>query len=247
MLTKTNVIAIIFSLLIAIPLQASQFEDELLRLVNLEREKVGLSALSLSPKLGNAAQKHAEDMATNLYFSHTGQNGSSVSDRTKAVGYESGFVGENIAAGGSTPAETMNQWMNSQGHRENILRKEYQAIGFGYSFDNTSEYEHYWVQVFGNKAEKSSTQPTPVTKVNPSEKSAAIFEKLETLYAEYIYPQAKTKETRNYFLREYEDSPVSAVMIDKSVEKIWYFFNHDWHYFTTLDGANKSLCAGECF
>jgi len=81
------------------------FETELLKLTNLERQKVGLSPLKLS--------------------------------------------GENIAAGKSTPEEAIRQWMNSSGHRANILNSRFTEIGFGYENAPNSRYRHYWVQVFG--------------------------------------------------------------------------------------------------
>ncbi|MCK5871705.1 MAG: CAP domain-containing protein [Methylococcales bacterium] len=245
MLKKIKNTLIILGLLLTVLVEASEFDNELLRLVNIEREKVGLSALSLSAKLGDAAQRHAQDMATNNYFSHTGLNGSTVSDRTKATGYESGFVGENIAAGRATPSETMQQWMNSQGHRENILKAGYKAIGFGYTSDQNSEYRHYWVQVFGGDVDQTSSQPTP--KVSQLSKSDAIFNQLEKTYSQYLFPKANTVETRSYYLRQYTSSPVSDMIIDKEVGTIWYYFNHEWHYFATLEEANISLCSGHCF
>ncbi|NEQ80211.1 MAG: CAP domain-containing protein [Moorea sp. SIO2I5] len=73
-----------------------------------------------------------------------------MSDRAKAAGYLYSYVGENIAAGNPTPAQTIRQWMGSTGHRRNILKPQYQEIGFGYVSDPSSPYRHYWVQVFGS-------------------------------------------------------------------------------------------------
>jgi uncharacterized protein YkwD len=125
------------------------FETELLKLTNLERQKVGLSPLKLSSQLTKAAQSHARDMARNNYFSHTGLNGSSMADRAKGTGYKYFALGENIAAGKSTPEGTIRQWMNSSGHRANILNSRFTEIGFGYENAPNSRYRHYWVQVFG--------------------------------------------------------------------------------------------------
>ena len=127
----------------------TSFEGELLRLTNLERQKVGLAPLKLSLSLTRAAQLHSTDMARNSYFSHTGQNGSSMADRAKATGYKYSYLGENIAAGRSTAEGTIRQWMNSSGHRANILNRSFTEIGFGYANDQNSNYKHYWVQVFG--------------------------------------------------------------------------------------------------
>ncbi len=125
------------------------FEVELLKLTNIERQKVGLSPLKLSSRLGRSAQNHAADMARNNYFSHTGRNGSNISDRAMATGYKYSFLGENIAAGKATPEGTIRQWMNSPGHRANILKREFTEIGFGYANSPSSRYQNYWVQVFG--------------------------------------------------------------------------------------------------
>ena len=127
----------------------ASFEGELLRLTNLERQKAGLAPLKLSLPLTRAAQLHSTDMARNGYFSHTGQNGSSMADRAKATGYKYSYLGENIAAGKSTAEGTIRQWMNSPGHRANILNRSFTEIGFGYANDQSSTYKHYWVQVFG--------------------------------------------------------------------------------------------------
>jgi uncharacterized protein YkwD len=125
------------------------FETQLLKLTNLERQKRGLAPLKLSSQLSRSAQSHALDMATNNYFSHTGRNGSNIGDRAKANGYKYSWLGENIAAGLSTPEGTMKQWMNSAGHRANILNPKFTEIGFGYANMPNSRYQHYWVQVFG--------------------------------------------------------------------------------------------------
>ena len=125
------------------------FESELLKLTNLERKKVGLPPLKLSSQLTSAAQTNAADMARNNYFSHTGLNGSSMVDRAKETGYKYSALGENIAAGKATPEGTIRQWMNSSGHRANILNAKFTEIGFGYANAPNSPYRHYWVQVFG--------------------------------------------------------------------------------------------------
>lgn len=132
-----------------LPKNIASFETQLLKLTNLERQRVGLAPLKLSSQLTRAAQSHSTDMARNSYFSHTGKNGSSMADRTKATGYKYSYLGENLAAGRSTPEGTLRQWMNSSGHRANILNRSFTEIGFGYTNEPNSPYRHYWVQVFG--------------------------------------------------------------------------------------------------
>jgi len=156
-------IALLWSMLC----HASDFDAELLRLTNAERSQYGLSALTLNSQLGAAAQNHAVDMAQNNYFDHTGLNGSTPAIRATTAGYKYSYVGENIAAGYATPVETIAQWMNSEGHRANILNVNYTEIGFGYAYQKGSDYRHYWVQVFG----KSSGSTTPVTPTTPTTSS----------------------------------------------------------------------------
>lgn len=136
---------------------ASSYDQELLKLTNAERAKYDMPALTLSIPLGEAAQKHAEDMAKHNYFSHTGRNGSKAGERIEDEGYEYRRRGENIAAGNETPEETISQWMHSDGHRANILNRKFTEIGFGYATDDSSKYEHYWVQVFATPKEETST------------------------------------------------------------------------------------------
>ena len=98
----------------------------------------------------DAARLHAQDMADNNYFSHTGLNGSSFMDRILAAGFTGTCpCGENIAAGNSDASSTMTQWINSPGHCENMMG-DYTKIGVGYAYNANSTYHHYWVQDFGN-------------------------------------------------------------------------------------------------
>ena len=122
------------------------FEKEVLRLTNIERAKEGLAALVWNDNLARAARYHAADMAKDGYFDHNTHdkvNGKLVEicstfERITKFGAGSG---ENIASGGSTPAATVLQWMNSPGHKENIMRN-FTTLGVGF-------YDGIWVQVFG--------------------------------------------------------------------------------------------------
>jgi uncharacterized protein YkwD len=117
-------------------------------LVNAERSKQGLSALTWNTLLERSAIKHAQDMRTNNYFDHTGRNGSTPTQRIKAEGYPNPscacriYYGENIARGQTTPEQVVRDWMNSEGHRKNILSQNFREIGIGIS-------GNYWVQNFG--------------------------------------------------------------------------------------------------
>ena len=120
---------------------------QVLTLVNAERAKAGCGALATSSALQAAAQGHSADMAANDYFSHTSQDGRSFSDRIRAAGYTGGAIAENIAAGQATASAVMTSWMNSSGHRANILNCAYRYLGVGYAKGGT--YGTYWTQDFG--------------------------------------------------------------------------------------------------
>ncbi|MFC0273896.1 CAP domain-containing protein [Metabacillus herbersteinensis] len=119
----------------------SSFEEQVAQLVNQERAKQGLRALTHRADIKNVAEKKAQDMINSNYFSHTSPNHGSPFDMLKTFGISYSSAGENIAKGQKTPQEVMNAWMNSPGHRQNILKPEYDAIGVGF-------YQGAWVQMF---------------------------------------------------------------------------------------------------
>ena len=124
------------------------FEAQVVELINAERTKVGLLSLYAQSQLGIAARLHSADMACNDFFSHTGSDGSSPADRIMRQGYSGYYFGENIAAGYSTPESVVNAWMNSAGHRANILNTNYTEIGIGYAYWAGSTYNSYWTTDF---------------------------------------------------------------------------------------------------
>lgn len=119
----------------------STFQDQVAQLVNSERAKNGLPPLTHRADLKNVAQKKAIDMINSNYFSHTSPNYGSPFDMMKTFGIQYQSAGENIAKGQTTPQEVMNSWMNSSGHRANILSRDYNCIGVGF-------YHGAWVQMF---------------------------------------------------------------------------------------------------
>lgn len=116
---------------------------QVLSLVNAERAKANLSPLTLDPTVQRAAQLRAQEIVRS--FSHTRPNGSSFSSALTEVGAAYRGAGENIAYGQSTPQEVMYAWMNSPGHRANILSKNFTTIGIGYTLVNGTP---YWAQLF---------------------------------------------------------------------------------------------------
>ncbi|MER7736225.1 CAP domain-containing protein [Streptomyces erythrochromogenes] len=115
-----------------------------LALVNQERAAAGCQAVTLNAKLTKAAQDHSADMAANSNMSHTGSDGSDPGARITRAGYAWSTYGENVAYGYSTPEKVMEGWMNSPGHRENILNCSFKEIGIGLAQPNS-----YWTQDFG--------------------------------------------------------------------------------------------------
>jgi uncharacterized protein YkwD len=138
--------------------------NRVLELVNKERERSGVSPLQLNSQLNQAAQSHSEDMALKDYFSHTGRDGREFDDRILATGYRFSAAAENVAAGQHTPEDVLQAWMNSSGHRHNILNSSYKDIGIGYySLSNdtgTINYNDYWTQKFAAPLQ-SGVNPTP--------------------------------------------------------------------------------------
>ena len=130
-----------------IPSIVSADEWEVLRLVNSERSARGLSPLTTFSTLQSGAEIRAREIVT--LFSHTRPNGEScftVLDEVGIGNYQS--AGENIAAGQNSPAAVMNSWMDSEGHRNNILSASYKHIGVGMKHEPNSTYGKHWVQLF---------------------------------------------------------------------------------------------------
>ena len=121
-------------------------ESAVLVIVNAERAKAGCKAVTVNSKLAAAARKHSADMVVRHYFSHTTPDGVSFSARIDAEGYRWSSVGENIAAGQRTPTDVMRAWMNSPGHRANILNCQFRNIGIGMVQNGRSP---VWTQDFG--------------------------------------------------------------------------------------------------
>ncbi|EGZ19770.1 hypothetical protein PHYSODRAFT_409157, partial [Phytophthora sojae] len=118
--------------------------------VNKERAANGVSKLCMNKKLQAAAQRHSNDMAKNNYMAHDGADGSTMSQRVTQAGYEWESVAENVAAGQEDVESVMNEWMQSTGHRENILCADYTMFGTAYAYSKDSTYGYYWTQDFGS-------------------------------------------------------------------------------------------------
>jgi len=127
--------------------ESAAFEKQVLALVNKERAAYGLTPLKTMTNLSKAAQKRAEEIAVD--FAHTRPNGSSCFSVLEEYGFELNryWCGENIAAGQNTPEAVVESWMNSSGHRANILSENYEYLGVG-CYTTNAGYGIYWTQVF---------------------------------------------------------------------------------------------------
>ncbi|MFT5353897.1 MAG: hypothetical protein ACI9KE_001097 [Polyangiales bacterium] len=125
----------------------SALEVEEFDLTNDARADEGRPALICDADLAAVARAHSADMCAREYFDHNNLEGQSPGDRVSNAGLAHRGIGENIAAGNGTASETHTQWMNSSGHRGNILSANYTRIGVGYAMC-PSGYRHYWTQVF---------------------------------------------------------------------------------------------------
>ena len=132
-------------IVIAVNEQAS-VEEEVVRLVNVERSKQGLSPLTIDWELARVAKYKSQDMHDRNYFSHTSPTYGSPFEMMKNFGISYKAAGENIAKGQKSAAQVVQAWMNSEGHRANIMSTKYTHIGVGYVADG-----HYWTQMFIKK------------------------------------------------------------------------------------------------
>ena len=125
---------------------ALSFEKEVVRLVNEARAKNGLKALTYDWELSRVARIKSQDMKDNKYFSHTSPVYGSPFQMMKNFGIKCRSAGENIAKGQKSPQAVVNAWMNSSGHRANILNSSFTHIGVGYVASG-----NYWTQMFIGK------------------------------------------------------------------------------------------------
>jgi uncharacterized protein YkwD len=124
-------------------------EEAVVRLVNEARSKAGCQPLAVDARLATAARAHSMDMAVHNYFSHTTPQGVTVGTRVTNSGYRWSLVGENIAEGQRDANAVMRAWLNSPGHRANILNCRFRNIGVGLAFG--ARHTPVWTQDFGTQ------------------------------------------------------------------------------------------------
>lgn len=126
--------------------QVERVQDGAVNSVNGYRAGAGLAPLVVDTRLTSAAQSHANDMASRRLMTHTGSNGSNAGQRIAVYGYGAAMWAENVAAGYTTATDVVNAWMNSSGHRANILNS--QLVNIGVAAATGSNGVRYWTMVF---------------------------------------------------------------------------------------------------
>ena len=124
------------------------YEQKVVELVNVERTKAGLPALKMDSAISNVARTKSKDMAVNNYFAHQSPTYGSAGDMLTKYGIRWSAWGENIASGQRTPESVVTAWMNSPGHKANIMSTNFSKIGVGYATNSNGT--PYWTQMFTN-------------------------------------------------------------------------------------------------
>ncbi|GAB1540464.1 hypothetical protein NUACC21_31330 [Scytonema sp. NUACC21] len=184
------------------------FEQKVFQLTNQERAKKGLKPLKANAELNYVADTYAQEMAERGVLSHTGPDGSQAWDRAKEVGYEAFMMAENIAAGQRTPEQVVQGWMNSSGHRANMLNPNYTEIGVGY-------HNKYWVQNFG------SGDTNPISKIQNTP-SSAVASNLR------LAPESDSQPVPVSVLSAAQPLPQSTYETDEPIGDIIANQDRDW-------------------
>ena len=212
---------------------SQQFINQAINLTNQKRIQNGLEPLTMNSQLAAAAQNHTTRMALDDFFSHTGSDGSSMRDRIANQGYNFSYAAENIGAGYANPEAAIKGWMNSTGHRENILNSNVTEIGVGYYYLKNDPgqvtYNHYWTQVFG-KSQNSSPPP-----------AGSVYRFYDTITGTHFYTANKAERNdviNNLPKYNYEGASFAAMETPTSnTEEVHRFFNTQTgtHFYTISD------------
>jgi uncharacterized protein YkwD len=142
----------------------AEMASQVLTLVNAQRSANGLDPLQRASELDRAARSHSEEMAQGDFLGHAGSDGSNPAQRMQAAGYQWYTWAENVAAGYPSAQAVVDAWMNSPGHRTNILSPSFKEIGIALVHRSGTRYGYYWTQDFGARAGSTpaSSSTTPV-------------------------------------------------------------------------------------
>jgi uncharacterized protein YkwD len=125
-------------------------EHKVCELINSFRKENGLAELEWSDELAGIAREHSKNMAEQSFFNHINKEGKTPADRLVDAGIDFTAVAENIAAGEPTAEGVVRQWLNSEGHRANILDPDLTKVGIGFYADTNAQYKYYWTQTFSD-------------------------------------------------------------------------------------------------
>jgi uncharacterized protein YkwD len=153
---ETLLVALALALAAPAPAAADSVQSVLAG-INTARAKAGCAPLKLNKALMAAANIHARDMAEQNYFGHRDKSGGGIGSRARSQGYRFGLVAENIAAGQETPESAVQAWLDSPGHRRNVLNCRFRETGIAMVYQPNDKplrgqrmsMRYYWVQVFG--------------------------------------------------------------------------------------------------
>ena len=128
--------------------KSDKYAEEVIDLINKEREKEGVHPLQIDETLMKAAEIRVKELTSN--YSHTRPDGRKAKTAASDVGFPSSFIGENIVCSSKTPEDAVKAWTDSKDHRENYMWSEYNRTGVAYIYDSESKYGSYWVQIFSD-------------------------------------------------------------------------------------------------
>jgi uncharacterized protein YkwD len=159
LITVLSLLVVACAAILALPASAgastvtiNPIEKHMIARINQYRASAHLPRLRFDPHLTRAARWMSRSMASRNYFSHTDSFGRSPFQRMTVFGYPSNtYRGENLAAGRPGVERTFQQWLHSAGHRRNMLRSRFRAIGISRVYDATSPYGYYWTTTFGSR------------------------------------------------------------------------------------------------
>lgn len=162
------------------PSVCSKNEWEVLRLTNEKRLANGLEAVSTFGDLQDACDTRAKEISS--YFDHTRPDGTSCFSTLEEIYWKT--VGENIAAGQSTPRAAVTSWWNSPGHKANMLGEQYDHMGVGYYYKSKSDYKRHWVQLFVGGCNIKKIYVNGCSKVTEYKKGTRIYDMKRYLVVE---------------------------------------------------------------
>lgn len=193
-----------------------QNEIKVLNEINKNRSQNNLKPLNINEKLNKTASFYAQNLAQNNYISHKGLDGQNASDRITKFGYNWTTFGENIAAGSDNPTITVERWMQSSGHKANILNSEFCEIGIGYGYNESSNYKHYWTVNFGCRDDFNSNEVKETSETKEDNAENTEIKKVPAIRAHYPYnPTTQLIKSEN---SNSKNTPLTSQIIGQDIQ-----------------------------